>query len=128
MSRLFPVFYISGLSIRLLSLGTLLNDSFILRGTVDQLNFYQRSRLQMQLNPHVKGDTLFWLRARVTSAAEILAKSTVLTVDYETLHRCFGHPSKDVLRKPKELKFLLPILFVEDVQKAKCLQLLSLQV
>ena len=53
----------------------------------------------MQLNPHVKGDTLFWLRARVTPAADVLAKLTVFTVDYETLHCRFGHPSKDVLRK-----------------------------
>ena len=97
-----------------MSLGTLLNDGFILRGTVNQLKFYQRSTLQMQLNPHVKGDTLFWLRARVTPAAQILAKSTVFTVDYETLHHHFGHPSKDVLRKaventsnfPKGIKFL----------------------
>ena len=34
MSHLFPVFYIYGLSIRLLSLGTLLNDGLKLRGTV----------------------------------------------------------------------------------------------
>ena len=67
----------------------------------------------MQLNPHVKGNTLFWLRVQVTPAADVLAKSTVFTVDYETLHCCFGHPSKDVLRKavdntsdfPKGIKF-----------------------
>ena len=67
----------------------------------------------MQLNPHVKGNTPFWLRVWVTPAADVLAKSTVFTVDYETLHHHFGHPSKDVLRKavdntsnfPKGIKF-----------------------
>ena len=69
--------------------------------------------MQMQLNPHNIGDTLFWLRARVTPAANLLAKSTVFIVEYELLHCRFGHPSKDVLRKaaentsnfPKNIKF-----------------------
>ena len=69
--------------------------------------------MQMQLNPHNIGDTLFWLRVRVTPAENLLAKSTVFTVDYESLHRHFGHPSKDVLHKaventsnfPKDIKF-----------------------
>ena len=82
-----------------MSLGTLLNDGFEMRGTNNQLNFHYCSRIQMQLNPHVKGDTLFWLRAWVTPAADVLAKSTILTVDYETLHCHFRHPSKYVLRK-----------------------------
>ena len=65
MSHLFPVYYIYSLSVRLLSLGTLLNDGFELRETNNQLNFRYCSRIQMQLNPHVKGNTLFWLRAWV---------------------------------------------------------------
>ena len=69
--------------------------------------------MQMQLNPHNIGDTLFWLKVQVTPAANLLAKSTVFMVDYELLHHHFGHPSKDVLRKaventskfPKDIKF-----------------------
>ena len=96
MSCLNPVFYIPRLSIRLLSLGVL-TDSLTLRGTKSKMTFYKGSSMQMQLNPHNIGDTLFWLRAWVTPAENLLAKSTVFTVDYELLHRHFGQPSKDVL-------------------------------
>src|SRR6202161_2263793 len=99
MSRLNPVFYIPGLSIRLLSLGVLLTDGLTLRGTKSKMTFYKGSSMQMQLNPHHIGDTLFWLQARVAPAAKLLAKSTVYSVDYELLHCRFGHPSKEVLRK-----------------------------
>ena len=102
MSRLNPVFYIPGLSIRLLSLGVLLTDGLTLRGTKSKMTFYKGSSMHMQLHPHNIGDTLFWLKAWVTPAANLLAKSTVFTVDYELLHQHFGHPSKDVLRKALE--------------------------
>ena len=94
---IYNIFYIPRLSIRLLSLGVLLTDGLTLRGTRSKMTFYKGSSMQMQLNPHNLGDTLFWLRAQVTPAANLLAKSTVFTVDYELLHRHFGHPSKDIL-------------------------------
>ena len=99
MSRLDPVFYIPRLSIRLLSLGVLLTDGLTLRGTKSKMTLYKGSSMQMQLNPHHIGDTLFWLQAWVTPAANLLAKSTVYSVDYGLLHRRFGHPSKEVLCK-----------------------------
>ena len=113
MSRLNPLFYIPRLSVRLLSLGVLLTDSLTLRGTKSKMTFYKGSLMQLQLNPHNIGDTLFWLRVQVTPAANLLAKSTVFTVDYELLYHHFGHPSEDVLRKvaentsnfPKNIKF-----------------------
>ena len=68
-----------------------------MRGTRSRLTFYKGSSIKMQLNPHNIGDTIFWLRVQVTPAANLLAKSTVFTVDYELMHGHFGHPSKEVL-------------------------------
>ena len=80
-----------------MSLGVLLTDGLTLRGTKSKMTFYKGLSMQMQLNPHNLGGTLFWLRVQVTPAANLLAKSTVSTADYELLHHCFGHPSQDVL-------------------------------
>ena len=90
---LYLVFYIPSLSIRLLSLGSLLMNG----GTKSRLTFYKGSSIKMQLNSHKIGDTIFWLGAQVTPAANLLAKLTVFTVDYGLLHCHFGHPSKEVL-------------------------------
>ena len=120
MSHLNPVFYIPRLSIRLLSLGVLLTDGLTLRGTKSKMTFYKGSLMQMQLNPHNIGDTLFWLRAWVTPATNLLAKSTVFTVDYELLHHCFGHPSKDVLWKAVENTSDFPTVAQKTAQVFAC--------
>jgi hypothetical protein len=52
----------------------------------------------MQFKPHCPGQNICWLSARLTSKHAILAMSSVTTVDYNIMHRCFAHPSKDVLR------------------------------
>ena len=84
-----------------------------MRGTKSRLTFYKGSLINMQLDPHNIGDTILWLRVQVTPAANLLAKSTVFTVDYELMQCRFGHPSKEVLQKaaentsdfPKNIKF-----------------------
>jgi Integrase core domain len=45
-----------------------------------------------------KFENIYWLSARLTSWHAILAMSSVTTVDYDIMHRCFAHPSKDVLQ------------------------------
>ena len=42
--------------------------------------------MKMQLDPHKIGDIIFSLRVQVTPAANLLAKLTVFTVDYELMH------------------------------------------
>lgn len=99
-SRLYPVFYIPGLSIRLLSIGSLLNQGLLLRGSSAQLEFrtHDSNRIEIVCKPHTPGQTTFWLEARLTPPQSLLAKSTVMTIDYDIMHRRFAHPSKDVLR------------------------------
>ena len=46
--------------------------------------------------------TIFWV---IPPDAALIAKiSTIHMVDYDVWHKRFGHPSKDVLRRAKELK------------------------
>ena len=85
---LYPVFYVPGINHRFLSVGTLLNQGLTLRG----------SQLEIMCEPHEPGQTIYWLSAKLASADSLLAKSLICSVDYNIMHRCFGHPSKDVLR------------------------------
>ena len=99
--RLYPVFYIPGLSVRLLSIGSLLNDGELeLRGTSNSLEFKssKTNRIVLACKPHMPGQTIYWLEAQLIPLQTLLAKSTVLSVDYDIMHRCFAHLSKDVLR------------------------------
>jgi len=112
---LYPVFYIPGLSIRLMSVGVLLNNGFLMRGSSTKIAFYCRGSHSSVLEtfPHMPGQTVFWLTAGFSLQQSLLAKSTVFTMDYDLWHKHFGHPSKQVLKEaqghvknfPKDLAF-----------------------
>ena len=99
-THLYPVFYIPGLSIRLMSVGVLLNNGFLMYGSSAKIAFYRRDSHSSVLEtfPHMPGQTVFWLTARLSSQQSLLAKSTVLTMDYDLWHKHFGHLSKQVLK------------------------------
>jgi hypothetical protein len=100
-SCLYPVYYLLGLTHQLMSVGHLLNNGSELKGSSSSLEFsagtLSTKRLLMQFKPHFPGQNIYWLSARLTSRHTILAMSSVTTVDYDIMHRCFAHPSKDVL-------------------------------
>ena len=48
--------------------------------------------------PHMPGQTIYWLNARHMLAHSLLAKSMVMSIDYDIMHRHFAHPSMDVLQ------------------------------
>jgi hypothetical protein len=101
-SRLYPVYYLPGLTHRLMSVGHLLNDGLKLEGSSSSLEFSagtsSTKRLLLQFKPHCPGQNIYWLSARLTSWHAMLAMSSVTTVDYDIMHRRFAHLSKDVLR------------------------------
>ena len=101
-THLYPVYDLPGLSIRLISVGHLLNSGFELRGSSSLLSFTAVACNSiwplMQSKPHSLGQNLYWLSARLTSKHSLLALSLVHTIDYDIMHRCFAHPSKDVLQ------------------------------
>jgi hypothetical protein len=85
-----------------MSVGHLLNNGLELKGSSSSLEFLagtsSTKQLLLQFKPHCPGQNIYWLSARLTSQHAILAMSSVTTVDYDIMHRCFAHPSKDVLR------------------------------
>ena len=97
---LYPVFYIPGIDHRFLSVGTLLNQGLMLRGSSFCLEFrsHESNQLEIMCEPHEPSQTIYWLSVKLASADSLLAKSLICSVDYDTMHRCFSHPSKDVLR------------------------------
>ena len=96
---LHPVYHIPGLSTRLLSIGSLLVGGLSLRGDEAKMNFYSGHEIVMTLTPHIVGQTIYWLNARHTPEQSLVASKTVHEVDYDLMHRRFGHPSKDILRR-----------------------------
>jgi Integrase core domain len=101
-SRLYPVYYLPGLTHWLMSVGHLLNDGLELKGSSSSLEFSAGTSSTkwplLKLNPYSLGQNIYWLSARLTSRHAILAMSPVTTVDYDIMHRCFAYLSKDVLR------------------------------
>jgi hypothetical protein len=101
-SRLYPVYYLPGLTHQLMSVGHLLNNVLELKGSSSSLEFSARTSsikwLLLQFKPYCPGQNIYWLTTRLTSWCAMLAMSSVTTVDYDIMHRHFAHPSKDVLR------------------------------
>jgi transposase InsO family protein len=100
-SRLYPVYYIPGISQRLLSLGEFLQQGYFMTGDKNIIALFapKQNNISMALHPHMPGQTIYWLKAQVAPAASLLTMSTIFLVDYDLMHRRLGHPSKDVLRQ-----------------------------
>ena len=98
--QLYPVFYVPGINHRFLSVGTLLSQGLMLRGSSSDLEFrtQETNQLEFTCEPHEPGQTIYWLSAKLASADSLLAKSLICSVDYDIMHCRFGHPSKDVLQ------------------------------
>jgi hypothetical protein len=128
---LYPVYYLPGLTHRLMSVGHLLNDGLELKGSSSLLEFSARTSLTkwllLNFKPYSLGKNIYWLSARLTSRHAILTMSSVITVDYDIMHRHFAHPSKDVCDMHQEIHrisqviccFLLLILYVRVVLKER---------
>jgi hypothetical protein len=101
-SCLYPVYYLPGLTHRLLSIGHMLNNGFELKGSSSLLEISAKTAsikwLLLQFRPLSPGQNLYWLSARLTSRHAMLDLFSVFTVDYDIMHRHFAHPNKNVLR------------------------------
>jgi hypothetical protein len=67
-TRLYPVFYIPGLSNRLFSLGVLLQQGLKLSGDLESMSFYDKKTKEnlLQCRPHEPGQTIYWLKTRIS--------------------------------------------------------------
>ena len=84
----YPVFYVPGINHRFLSVGTLLNQGLMLRGSSSCLEFrsHKSNQLEIVCEPHEPGQTIYWLSAKLASADSLLAKLLICSVDYDIMH------------------------------------------
>jgi hypothetical protein len=47
--------------------------------------------LLLKFKPYSLGQNIYWLSAGLASWHTILAMSSITTVDYDIMHRCFDH-------------------------------------
>ena len=98
--RLYPVYYVAGLSHRYLSVGSLPSQGLELVSDKSFLEFRTPKAYWpvFWCTLHSLGQSVYWLSVKISSAHSLLAKSVIMNVDYEIMHRQFAHPSMDVLR------------------------------
>ena len=115
-SAIYPVHHVPGLHGRLISLGTLLKQSGLqMRGNAACISLHRKnSPLSiMEFTPSNPFSTIYWLWCRPSVTKTLQTVSLIYKVDYDTMHRRFAHPSKDVLRHarnstkgfPQDLEF-----------------------
>lgn len=102
-SCLYQVYHIPNLNIQLLSKGELLQQGQSVCENTARFTFLRGKKgSQCQLlvaRPHQPGQTIYWFESKIASQAHLLAKSMIHTVNYETTHWHFGHPSNKALKK-----------------------------
>jgi hypothetical protein len=95
--RLAPVYYIPELNCRLISMGTLLRDGMIAHGNAKHINILTESnQVFLKFRPHQDGDTIYCIK--LLPENERVAYSVSHVSDYQTWHRRFTHPLRDVLK------------------------------
>jgi len=98
-SRFYPVYYVPGLHRRLFSIGTMIQMGYECRGTQDSIGLYEGNLQRLRFIPERGNQTIYILRTWRTEKATLQALRTIQTKDYNLMHCCLGHPSKEVLRK-----------------------------
>lgn len=86
-------------------MGEFLTSGLLVRGSAEKISLYSEKNKNVDAvtcKPRQSGQTIFWAETRVQSAASLQKVETVYSVNYDLLHKRFGHPSKDVLRKAQE--------------------------
>ena len=98
--RLKNVALVPNLTNKLVSMGALLREGMEARASTASISFYQANKLVVTFQPRNVGDTIY-----VIFTQPLLARNTITAfeaVDYDTLHRRLGHPSRDVLRHARK--------------------------
>jgi transposase InsO family protein len=101
--RIYPVYYVPTLTCRLLSLGTFLNEGLKCAGTNRSIQVLKGSTPFLTFHPRRENDSIYVIRS-MQAANEGLyrANSSIYDIDYETIHRRLGHPSKDVIQQARK--------------------------
>ncbi len=93
--RIYPVYHLPHLTVRLLSLGTFLQQGLSIYRNTSRISLLTNSKLEvLQCIPHKPDDTIYCSKG--TSAC-LQSIHSVFVEDYKIMHRQLGHPSKDIL-------------------------------
>jgi len=103
-TRVNPVFYIPSMSTGLLSMGVFLQQGLRILENLQHINLLDNKNTIVQCKPLLPGQSLYWLDASTVDLSESndANASLIYNVDYDLMHRCLGHPSKEVLRHAKD--------------------------
>jgi len=94
-----PIYFISGLSSQLMSMGEFLHSGLEFQGSTESLELIKKcDKVVMQCLSVQKADTIYWVKTQTV----MLAKANVATIhvaDYDIWHKRLGHLSLKVLSK-----------------------------
>ena len=94
-----PLLFTPTMSTCLLSMGEFLQQGMHITGNSLQISLSHKNHPFVQCKPLITGQTLYWLDATSTAVDIQLAITPVIyKVDYDLMHCCLGHPSKEVLQ------------------------------
>ena len=87
-------------------MGEFLNSGMQIIGDKDQLLFINRKKVQLLCEHYHPSQNIYSVTTRILNeSVEYSTMSTVNSVDFDVIHKRFGHPSNDVLRHmPKHLE------------------------
>ena len=91
---LYPVLHILKITTRLLSMGEFLQQRLRVQGDSRSISLYNKNKKMLTCKPLTNGQTTYWLDG---SPAELQESQSIYSADYELIHRCLGHPSRDVM-------------------------------
>ena len=86
--RIHPVFYIPGLTCKLLSLGTFLQDGFQVVGVAHFIKAVRNSLPFLTFKPRSERDSIYVIRALAVCNADLHnAVQSIYIIDYKTMHK-----------------------------------------
>ena len=105
-TRLYPVFHIPNLDVRLLLVGEFMfkHGSYI-HGDINSIGIFNHHNQKMiECLKRNRSETVYWLTSNIEHSSPLrsIAGLTVHSVNYDTMHKRFAHPSKDVMSKVRE--------------------------
>ena len=114
--RISLVYHVPTLSCQLLAMGKFLQSGYTSTGNNKSIRIMKGSKSFLTFNPRWEKDSLYIIKSYMPNKTGIhMAINTIYGVDYDVIHRCLAHPSKEVLLKArKHLKDFPEIEFPKE--------------
>jgi len=98
-SCFYPVYYVPELHRQLFSIGTMIQIGYECQDTQDSIRLYKGNLQWLIFTPETGNQTIYILQTWRTEKVTLQVLRTIQTEDYDLMHCCLGHLSKEVLRK-----------------------------